>query len=260
MTQNFNLENISYTNEHHGAEFEFSHVVGGTTIYLHADSNNNVYRVQYKTLAVYRPFFELLCTFIKDKNIDDLISNLTESFSKEDTDSEKQFSIQYSLLVLKESLMAYIGEGRSFSDINSNEIICRCTHIDNLLLKNTFNKFKGNKTEILKATNMGLICGSCRNYGNEKLKLLVGTEGFYEGESFDDWQVKINTAIEEFGFYSPKEFSGALIEVKELCFPKVILGIKGHSEELDEKFAVRSLNNYLAQELKVLIEIEVILL
>lgn len=259
MTQNFNLENISFTNEYKGSEFEFSHVVGETTIYLHADSKNNIYRAQYKSQVAYRPFFELLCAFIKDKNIDDLISNLTESFSQEETTSEKQFSIQYSLLVLKESIMAYIGEGRSFSDIDENEIICRCTHIDNLLLKNTFKKFKGSKVEILKATNMGLICGSCRNYSNEKMKLLVASEGFYEGESFDEWHIKITKAIEEFGFYSPKEFSGALIGIEELDFPKVTLNIKGHGKELDEKFAVKSLNNYLAQELKVLVDIGVVL-
>jgi hypothetical protein len=257
MTQNFNIEQISFSNMYKGADFAFSNTIGDTVIYLHADSNNNIYRAQYEASEAFKPYLELICAYTLDKNIDDLIRNLTNEFSSEEMSSDKQFLIQYSLLAVKESLLAYIGEGRSFSDIDANEIICRCTHIDNLLLKQSFNKFKGNKTEILKATNMGLICGSCRSYGNEKMKSLIASEEYYEGKSFDEWSAEIGKSIEEFGFYSPEEFSGAIIEIDELKLPVVALNIKGHSDKLDERFAVRSLNNYLAQELKTALEIQV---
>ncbi len=259
MTQLFNLD-LELNHLYSGEDFSHHYKSGVFHLYIKADAKNNIFLTRYECPAAYAVYFEHLCDFIQDKHLDHLITHLSSDFlSSFDLESSTQkYELNLSLLHLKEALYLYRGDIREVSPIDSKSLVCRCMGLDTAKLAENFKSSKGLKSEIIKTSNIGLICGNCSTEVKKQMLMLQSSLEFFEGKSFELWKKDIEIALGEFHFYSPKEFSGADLRVDQLNLPEVSIKIKTENPELDTAIAKRSLGNYLGQELGQPFDIKVV--
>lgn len=260
MTQNFNLD---LEPKHRSAEGNFSHnyTVGLFSIFLKADAKNNLFKIRYSCPSEFEIFFENISIFIQDKNLDHLLENLSFNFYSshncENLKERELFFLDVALLHMREALYLYRGDLRYLKVLDSDQIICRCMGIDKHMFKELFTNHEGKKIELIKAAQVSMICGECTQLVNKTFSSLVSSEEIYEGETFSQWREKIATLLNEFHFYSPKEFQDTQINLLALNFPKIEIELKNASSELTQKLAQTSLANYLGQELGMPLDITI---
>lgn len=262
MIQSFNSQ-IELAHKYSGETFSHHYQVSDFNIYLKADAKNNIFLTRYTCPDMFQAYFEHLANFIQDKHLDSLISNLSASIitnlNLEKSSEVENYYFNIALLHFKEALYLYRGDIRTVSSVDSNSLLCRCMGIDEVTLKEIFTNTKGSRSEILKSSNMSLICGSCSVDFKNKILTLQKSLGFFEGKSFKDWKDEIEKLLVEFHFYSPKEFEGAQLSVAALSLPEVSINVMTDNPELEASLAKRSLANYLGQELGQPFDIKIFL-
>lgn len=245
-----------------GGDFDHKYSSGQITIYLKADTKNNIFRTRYLCPENLIPYFESICRFIQDKNLDNLIESFAREFQAHVDFSNISdlvaFEVELSILHFREALLVYRGDMRDIKIIDSENLICRCMGIDLAGLREIFIQTKGEKAVIAKQSSMSLICGECSALFKDSLKTLALEERLFEGKEFTEWQNEIEKHLSEFHFYSPKEFATVeKIQVQSLNLPELELLLVGKGEMPTERQARTSLANYLGQELKLPLDIKI---
>lgn len=261
MTLNFNSAEAP-KHLYSGGDFNHKYLSGEISIYLKADTQNNIFRTRYLCHESLIPYFETLARFIQDKNLDDLIQNLSvstfESIEGDELNKINMFDLELSLLHFREALLVYRGDLRGVATLDSENLVCRCMGIDLSKLRELVIKTKGEKAAITQESSLSLICGECTELFKESLMTIGEEEQLFAGKDFDVWKEEIATHLTEFHFYSPKEFSNVKnIKILELKLPAVELELVGEGEMPSERLARTSLANYLGQELKIPLDIKI---
>lgn len=244
-------------------EFDHRYSSGDITIYLKADTKNSIFKTRYICPDELTVFFENLAVFIQDKNLDALIQNLGSAFLEEVEQAGFRdlslFDLEVSVLHFREALLVYRGDLREVTTLNSEELICRCVGIDLVGMRNIFVNAKGSKRDILKDSSASLICGECSSLLKESLIRFTHQEQLYEGKDFQEWTNEIESLLNEFHFYSPKEFGTVTkIKVSNMSLPALELELIGSGEMPSESLARTSLANYLGKELKIPLDIKIL--
>lgn len=253
--------NSTPTHQYKNQEYSFLFELKEVKVYLTLDSNNRVYRVYYDVQNELVTTFESLSKFILDKNLDELLMDLSHQYVSEASNIEASdnLKLHYSLLVLKQALKKYRGDIVGLSNLDANQIICRCSKLDNVGLDKLFKEHKGHLSQIQKASNLSLICGSCLDLVKNKMKFLTQKHEHFEGKTFQEWRALLESSLEDFTNFSPAEFENSEIKITKCEMPQISLQIKNCRESLNHNLAMKSLMNYLSSELKVAIELEITL-
>ena len=123
MTLSFN-STVPPKHLYKGEDFEHKYISGDISIYIKADTKNNIFRTRYLCPEWLTEYFEYLSVYIQDKNLDELIENLSQNvLETANNSSEKfnQFLLQLSILHFREALYTYRGDLRSIVHIDSEK-------------------------------------------------------------------------------------------------------------------------------------------
>ena len=252
MTQNSN-SSASAKHLYKGEDFDHSYKKGDFAIYLRCDAKNNVFKTRYECPTDFIESFESIAIYIQDKNLDDLVVGLASDFKS----SPKTLTEICALLHFRESFYSYRGDLRGASEVDSDSLICRCMGIDKPTFEKSFLEANAQSKELLKNTNVNLICGNCSNIFKQELALNCKKHNIFEGKKFSEWKKQIEGLLLEFHYYSPKEFENIQIEVEKVELPELTLVLICSDELPDESKVKNSLTNYLGKELNLALDIKI---
>ena len=127
--------------------------------FIRLDSKNKVFKFHFYAPKRFCPYFELIGDFIQDKDFHELNSSLS---SQIELHYQQGLSLDFDLAVT--GLKRYLWEltGRMIDDsVNSNQVICRCQRIDKNKLCELANNCNFDQKQVIKASNISMICGAC---------------------------------------------------------------------------------------------------
>lgn len=249
MTQ---LSSPHYKNEYQGEELPFKYVAQGVELYLHGDSKDVIYKSKFKTShAELKPVLNDLSEYVHNKSLDYLIKNMAQEFVSEDK------YLNLSLAHFKSALRSYGGEKGSLNLVDADKLLCRCSKVDYHQLELNFIQNYGDIVKVKQQTNASMICGSCTSQLKNLSHELTIKHQVFNGKSLAEWRLEVVELLEEFAMYSPPEFEGAKIEIKNFALPLIDCLIHIPHQNLTNELAVKSLTNYLSRELQLPLEIKV---
>ncbi|MFT6630306.1 MAG: hypothetical protein ACJAS4_000242 [Bacteriovoracaceae bacterium] len=260
MIQNFSEQKQYFLDESQNHEYQ---ILGSSKIFFKLDSDNKIFQFRYSTSDTeLNPYFEFLGTFFQDKKIDDLTLSLAHDvYGLVENKKYKYdpFKLDKALSLSRKALLNLKHDGIA-SGISTNEIICRCNHIDLEILKKYFKQFKGVRNDIIRNSNVSMTCGSCREDFDKYLVALSRGDIEVGDETAEDFTALIHEALMSFNEYSAQNLIDIEVRAIDVELPKVTLTIKVFNEEFDlEQFKV-SLTNYLCSKLGMGIEAELTVL
>lgn len=260
MIQNFK-NHASYLSNGELPEGHFT--FGNNKIFFKLDSENKIFTFKYHCQdESLNSYFEFLGNYLQDKTIDELTLSYAHEIygiiDKENIDVIP-FKLDLALSVTRQALKNLKQEGIA-TGIQSDEIVCRCNHIDLPNLKELFHRFKGSKKEIVKNSNIGMSCGTCREDFDCILKNLNGPQLYRDGKTTQELKVLIHESLTSFSDYSAQDLSEVEIEKIDIGPEKVILSIRVLKPGFDTNQLKVSLTNFLCSKLNMALEVDLTVL
>lgn len=259
MIQNFsNQTHYLFNGEDLPKTFESEDVC----LYLKIDSKNTVFRFKYRCPDNQKSYFELIGSYIQDKSIEGLTESICHNIYgllDQKKESFNVFLLDKTLLEIRNSL-SYLKGDYWQASVDSDKIICRCMKVDLDKFNRLFDEHKGHKKDLVRATNMMMGCGSCKNEFDTHFNEQTKNSQYFNGRTIEDIKTHIKEVLPKFRDYSTVELEGVELEIKYIDYPKVFITVRNSNPgELDHKLS-QALTNFLCAKLGVIIEVELALI